>query len=63
MFTKQDFLGYLRQLTDLEAEMLETLDRLSADVSDESVRTVLLDIRQDEVRHVGVLAHLRESFR
>ena len=59
MFSKKDYDGYFRQLGLIEVQMIDTVDRLLAEVAHKRVRAVLSSILDDELQHACLVVEMR----
>ena len=60
MFTKDDFIEYFKQISEIENQMLINISELTALIEEESILLLLKRIKNDEIRHMSQLITIRE---
>lgn len=62
MFSKTDFTEFIDQITTIENKMMENIDALSVYITgytkEDSILALLDKIREDEQKHVSILAEI-----
>jgi len=55
MFSKEDFMKYFDQISDIEKKMLDNVDELLSLLTTESAVETLEKIRNDEIKHIRIV--------
>ena len=58
MFNNKDYRSYLKQLYAIEIDMEKEINDLLSLISDKRQQRILESIRQDEIRHAGIVKDL-----
>ncbi|MFA5163281.1 MAG: hypothetical protein WC441_02005 [Patescibacteria group bacterium] len=58
MFSNKDYRSYLKQLYAIEIDMEKEINDLIEIIQDKRQRRILESIRQDEIRHTGIVRDL-----
>jgi rubrerythrin len=62
MLTKEDYIGYLKQMKKVEEEMRDTYKVCSENIGDERIKGILAKLARDEARHAGMVEELKKLF-
>ncbi len=61
MFSRDDFVKYFKQVSDIENKMLENVEELLRSIKKQSLAASLERIRQDEVKHLRILKDIGKT--
>ncbi len=61
MFSKDDFVKYFKQVSDIENKMLENVEDLLRAIKKKSLTVSLERIRQDEIKHLRILKDIGKT--
>ena len=62
MLTKEDYIGYLKQMKNIEEEMRDTYKGCAENIGDERIKNILAKLARDEARHAGMVEELEKLF-
>jgi hypothetical protein len=58
MFSKDDYIRYFNQISDIEKKMLENINELLKFINENSTIEILNTIKEDEIRHINILTKI-----
>lgn len=66
MFSKQDYIDYFYELSEIEYKMLNTVIELKALIKDDDIRKILNIIHNDEKKHIEldneIIKYLEDNY-
>jgi hypothetical protein len=62
MFSKNDFIQYFNQISDVENKMLANIDELLGLIGTDSSIEILYKIKKDELKHIEIIKKIGRIF-